>query len=350
MSTVSDVIAAVAASGLAVSQTSNVGSQGALVTVPGRAKPIRVYAWEVSDNGSATGVVRSADERRIQASRNKPIDVDPNADTLVLGWCDDEAFTNSPLIVAFNGGAVAARVNAKLERRAEVAGAVVRGSDSQQFRQGLLDKAQEAGIAVGQNQHGESVVAMKPERFGDYLDEYWPQYHSAPAPAPAPTAAPSMQDLVAEAEAELGEPGDEDSSSEPAFDPNAIEDGRERVAREIAVRRGQAGFRQRLLDAYGCCAISGSEVEQALEAAHIVPYQGPGTNHVTNGLLLRADLHTLFDLGLLSIDPLSLTVLVHTDLNGSEYEKLRGQPLKLGRKLATPNQQAMALHRAKAGL
>src|ERR1700722_13744752 len=40
-----------------------------------------------------------------------------------------------------------------------------------------------------------------------------------------------------------------------------------------------------------------------LEAAHITPYMGASTNSLLNGLLLRADIHTLFNLGLISIDP-----------------------------------------------
>lgn len=344
MSAVSEIFAALAPVGVKASMPAQVRRQGALGSVAGYGKPIRVYAWEVSDNGSATGVVRPADERRIQASRTQPIESDPQADTLVLGWCDDEAFTDTPLVVAFNPGAVAARVNAKLERR----GHAGRVSDSQQFRQALLDQARTAGIAVGQNQHGEFVVAMKPERFLEYLTVHLPQHHQH-AGAASVAASTSMQDLVAEAELEVAEPVD-DPNQTPVFDPSAIEDGRERVAREIAIRRGQAAFRQRLLDAYGCCAMSGSTVEPALEAAHIVRYQGPGTNHLTNGLLLRADLHSLFDFGLLSVDAATLTILVSSKLGSSEYATLQGQPLKLGHAKASPSPEALAYHRSLAAL
>ncbi|WP_169719739.1 HNH endonuclease, partial [Novosphingobium acidiphilum] len=51
----------------------------------------------------------------------------------------------------------------------------------------------------------------------------------------------------------------------------------------------------------GKCAVTSCAIEPLLEAAHIHPYLGPKTNHVTNGMLLRADIHTLFDLGLLAI-------------------------------------------------
>ena len=51
-----------------------------------------------------------------------------------------------------------------------------------------------------------------------------------------------------------------------------------------------------------------------LEAAHISPYRGEDDNHVENGLLLRSDIHTLFDLDLLGIDPERLRVVLHQDL------------------------------------
>jgi hypothetical protein len=81
------------------------------------------------------------------------------------------------------------------------------------------------------------------------------------------------------------------------------EDRRKRVERRIAVRRGQPAFRDALMDAYERrCAISGCEIEEVLEAAHINPFMGDHTNRVTNGLLLRADVHTLFDCGLVTVN------------------------------------------------
>ena len=81
------------------------------------------------------------------------------------------------------------------------------------------------------------------------------------------------------------------------------EDGRSRTIATVVRRRGQPEFRRALIEAYGGrCAISECDAEAALEACHIRPYMGPKTNALSNGLLLRADLHTLFDLGLLAID------------------------------------------------
>lgn len=65
MSAVSDIIGALSSAGLPLAVMAHAGKQGAMATVPGHGKPVRVYAWEVSDNGMATGVLQPADERRI---------------------------------------------------------------------------------------------------------------------------------------------------------------------------------------------------------------------------------------------------------------------------------------------
>ena len=96
---------------------------------------------------------------------------------------------------------------------------------------------------------------------------------------------------------------EEEAESAGTFDPENMVDERKKVFAAIVRRRGQPKFRKALLDAYGGkCAVTGCTVEAVLEAAHIKPYAGDQTNHVTNGLLLRADIHTLFDLGKLKID------------------------------------------------
>lgn len=89
--------------------------------------------------------------------------------------------------------------------------------------------------------------------------------------------------------------------------------------------RGQPRFRENVLDAYGRrCAITGCSLEWVLQAAHISPWNGKKSNHVSNGLPLRADIHTLFDLGMIRIDPDSRTVSVSSSLEGSEYAQFAG--------------------------
>ena len=106
-------------------------------------------------------------------------------------------------------------------------------------------------------------------------------------------------------------------------------DARVWAMKAIAQRQGQGAFRARLLEAYGeCCAITGCNAVSVLEAAHILPYRGEHTHRVDNGLLLRSDIHTLFDLGLLWITS-THQVAIAPSLKGTEYEALDGQALRL---------------------
>jgi hypothetical protein len=132
------------------------------------------------------------------------------------------------------------------------------------------------------------------------------------------------------------------------FDPDDIEDARERVARTIAQRRGQQAFRDALLAAYEeRCAISGCTVVDVLEAAHIVPYQGSATNVVSNGLLLRADLHVLFDCGLIAIDPDKMVVVISSSLRNTGYQQLNGKAVRLPKAPAhRPNRKALGQQRS----
>lgn len=83
------------------------------------------------------------------------------------------------------------------------------------------------------------------------------------------------------------------------------------VEAQIKRRRGQGRFRREMLEAYSnTCCVSGCEVIDVLEAAHIRTESGLDDHSVQNGLLLRADIHTLFDLDLLGIDD-SLRVHIH---------------------------------------
>jgi HNH endonuclease/Mrr restriction endonuclease-like protein len=139
--------------------------------------------------------------------------------------------------------------------------------------------------------------------------------------------------------------------NEGVFNPESIDDCRERIMRSVVLRRGQPAFREMLMKAYERrCAITGCDVEEALEAAHIIPYQGPPTNHRTNGLLLRGDLHTLFDLGLIAIDTETMTVIIARSLANTSYADLAGQRLRSPRKIEwQPSTEALDEHREWAG-
>ena len=137
----------------------------------------------------------------------------------------------------------------------------------------------------------------------------------------------------------------EDIESKSDFNPKDLTDARQRTIRAIVQRQGQPKFRSELLKAYGGqCAITDCDAESALEAAHIFPYRGTDTNHVKNGLLLRADIHTLFDLYLISIDPNTSKVVVSSSLLNTCYKEINGKPLKSPKDYASPSPEAIARH------
>lgn len=101
----------------------------------------------------------------------------------------------------------------------------------------------------------------------------------------------------------------------------------ERKAALIKPRPGQAAFRQAAIERHdGRCVFTRTKVAEALEAAHVIPHTGAAEfERADNSLLLRRDIHALFDLFLLSIDAESGQVLVSPKLDGSIYDKLKGR-------------------------
>jgi len=72
----------------------------------------------------------------------------------------------------------------------------------------------------------------------------------------------------------------------------------------VRPRMGQGLFSRAVRDAYGgACAVTSEHSEPVLEAAHIMPYGKGGIHAVSNGLLLRRDLHRLFDRGYVTVTP-----------------------------------------------
>ncbi len=116
--------------------------------------------------------------------------------------------------------------------------------------------------------------------------------------------------------------------------------------------QGAPRFRRALLHAYeGRCAMTRYDAPPALEAAHIIPYKGPQTNHPTNGLLLRADMHDLFDLGLIAVDTDSMSLRLAAELEGTEYEQYADRPLWLPHDdVARPNLEALEMHRERSAV
>jgi hypothetical protein len=100
--------------------------------------------------------------------------------------------------------------------------------------------------------------------------------------------------------------------------------------RRVRRRLRQSEFRTKLLAAYGGrCAISGCDVDEALESAHIQPHADSGSQEVTNGILLRADVHALFDEHLVRIHPDTLEVILADRLRQTTYADLAGKKVQL---------------------
>lgn len=102
----------------------------------------------------------------------------------------------------------------------------------------------------------------------------------------------------------------------------------------VRPRLGQGAFRLAVTDAYRReCAISNGRVLPALDAAHIRPYGDGGEHEIQNGILLRKDIHSVFDAGYVTFDDnLKLVVSdrVRTDFNnGNEYRRLHGYQLSI---------------------
>jgi len=163
---------------------------------------------------------------------------------------------------------------------------------------------------------------------------------------PAPEIVDAYTELVV-----LESASGENTTSPQTFNPASVDDARKRALRAIVQRQGQPQFRDTVLKAYGYrCAITGCDAVQALEAAHIVGYNGPDTNHVSNGLLLRADIHTLFDLRLLAVDTQSMSLVVAPGMVRTVYGQLAGRPLRLPQNVASrPSVEALDSHRANVG-
>ena len=123
----------------------------------------------------------------------------------------------------------------------------------------------------------------------------------------------------------------------------------EMVLRTVKTRQGQAAFRRDLIAAQrGRCAVTGCEEQDVLQAAHVKGVSSSGRHSVKNGLLLRADIHTLFDKGLLVIDK-DFTVCVDASVKDPHYKRLDGTCLnglaELSRMGDGPTQDALKWHR-----
>lgn len=103
---------------------------------------------------------------------------------------------------------------------------------------------------------------------------------------------------------------------------------RKKLATSRIERPGQQLLRHRLVSAHGACQISGTRSHMVLEACHIVPVKAGGDDVLENAILLRRDLHSLFDSGLLRFRSDNGSWLVEIDASiESDYGHLNGKRL-----------------------
>lgn len=115
-------------------------------------------------------------------------------------------------------------------------------------------------------------------------------------------------------------------------------------------RLGQQAFKGVVLDAYGHrCAITGAKIRPVLQAAHILPLPNGGQHRLDNGLLLRSDVHIMFDRGYLSVDPqhrLLVSPRLREDFgNGEEFYSRHGRQISVPARTADrPNREFLQWH------
>jgi predicted restriction endonuclease len=101
---------------------------------------------------------------------------------------------------------------------------------------------------------------------------------------------------------------------------------RKKVSRELLERPYQSKFRKNILIAFNSkCLITGVNIENVLEAAHIVPVANNGSDQTDNGLCLRSDIHQLYDSGHLKLLPTGEIRLSEPAKLGENYGTLPSQ-------------------------
>jgi hypothetical protein len=125
-----------------------------------------------------------------------------------------------------------------------------------------------------------------------------------------------------------------DADEELALPILHSEDRRAVIERQIKQRRGQKSFRNSLLNSRSTCAVTGCELIDILEAAHIDAYRNDSHNHISNGLLLRSDIHTLFDLNLCAIEPNDKTIHFSSCASNSGYNEFDGKKIMINHNIS----------------
>ena len=115
------------------------------------------------------------------------------------------------------------------------------------------------------------------------------------------------------------------------------------AAEAIRARRGRTDLRRTLLEAYGRrCAATGPCVADVLEVACIAPFPAGGVHDAANAILLRSDVHTLWDLDLIGLQPGTMRIAVAPSLLETPHGRLAGRELLSRIDGTRPSEDAIA--------
>lgn len=228
-----------------------------------RGQRLLVYIWNLTTGGPPT--VRPAGEYRIQLTGvSPPLRVEPNSQTLLLGWHED--------LGVFAGFDVQRHLTFSLR------------SPSIQIRENTLGEAFQRGLAFQSRGNNEIAAAFAPDQFMNYVLQQRPLHLFR-----------RSQELELLRTASTGhEPVPEDVEIVPRE--------RREVVRTVTEWTRRRDFRIRVLSAYGHhCALCQVQL-QLVEAAHIIPVGAPGSNDQTsNGLALCLLHHGAYDDSLVGV-------------------------------------------------
>lgn len=248
-------------------------------------KNVRVYMRNVTEQGRD-----QPDKRRFQMM---DIGATPDIENLLIGWSDEF------------GVYVAWDANLHSDHAAQ---AMLSCYTT------ILENAQDEGYAAGtrnNNMHGviEKYIAFN----SDFLETYITNID----------VIFDMQDDFT-----IPEPGVDSSSPTSSNPPETYTEDefqrRERT-RTATEKVRDHRFKKRILEAYnGECAICRTSISSILQGAHIKPVADNGSDDITNGILLCANHHAMFDRNLLKINPdYSVTVTDPNALNEDWYQSLQ---------------------------
>ncbi len=197
-----------------------------------------------------------------------------------------------------------------------------------------------------------SITDGKETRLTEMLNKFYDFYLQEKSVNTRDSSSDNLEDFASELITLVPEEAEEiilqreDLKPELDFDPENILDDRRRNIIESVQREGQSKFRAELLNVYNRkCAMTDCDVEAALDAAHISPYLGTKSNYIANGLLLRSDIHKLFDQYLISINPNTNRIVISSNLLNTCYEELNQKIVKFPQYLYFhPSRQVLEWH------